>query len=153
MKGLSASLEDYLEAIFHIEESKQVVRAKNIADRMQVRGSSVTGALNQLARRELVNYSPYELVTLTPRGRRAALDVVRRHEALKEFLTGVLGVEEKMAGEYACRMEHSVHKQILDRLVGFVGFLAAYPDGAGERLIEEFKEFHATNREKAEKVK
>lgn len=148
MQDLSASLEDYLEAIFHIEDSKQAVRAKDIADRMRVRGSSVTGALNQLARRDLVNYSPYELVTLTRKGRQAALDVVRRHEALKDFLTGVLGVEEPMAEECACRMEHSVPKQILDRLAGFVEFLASCPDSAGVRLIEEFKNNQAGGGEK-----
>ena len=46
---LSASLEDYLEAIFHIEKSRRVARAKDIARRLNVKGSSVTGALQALA--------------------------------------------------------------------------------------------------------
>ena len=67
---LSASLEDYLEAIFHVVEAKQASRAKDIADRLNVNSSSVTSALHALKERGLVNYEPYDLVTLTPEGLR-----------------------------------------------------------------------------------
>jgi DtxR family transcriptional regulator, Mn-dependent transcriptional regulator len=144
---LSESLEDYLEAIFQIEERKQVVRAKDIADRLQVKGSSVTGALQQLARRDLVNYAPYDLVTLTESGREAASEVVRRHEALREFMVGVLDVEERMAEKCACRMEHAMPRPILDRLVRFVEFCSARPESGRRGLIEEFKRDLASREE------
>ena len=67
---LTASLEDYLEAIFHIVERKQAARAKDISKRMHVNGSSVTGALRALSERNLVNYAPYDIVTLTAEGER-----------------------------------------------------------------------------------
>jgi DtxR family Mn-dependent transcriptional regulator len=82
---LSASLEDYLEAIFHISSHKQAAKAKDIAERLHVRASSVTGALRQLAERGLVNYAPYDLITLTATGRKAAESVVQRHAALRTF--------------------------------------------------------------------
>ena len=94
-KALTASLEDYLEAIFHIVSKKQAARAKDISDRMGVNKSSVTGALQALAERGLVNYAPYDIVTLTGRGQAAAEKLVRRHEVLKQFLVGVLAVNEK----------------------------------------------------------
>ncbi len=77
---LSASLEDYLEAIFQIVRDKQAARAKDISERLKVRRSSVTGALHALADRELINYAPYDLITLTDKGKIVAQAVVRRHE-------------------------------------------------------------------------
>ncbi|MCE5270988.1 metal-dependent transcriptional regulator [bacterium] len=148
---LSASLEDYLEAILHIEDSKPAVRAKDIADRMQVKRPSVTGALNQLARRELVNYSPYEVVTLTDKGREAALDVTRRHAALKAFLMDVLGTEEELAESCACRMEHAMPRPVLERLAGFVDYLAECPAVDGEKIIREFRHYHAQRSAKGRK--
>ena len=64
-EGLSASLEDYLEVIFHLEQSNRVARAKDIADQMNVQRASVTGALKALSGRGLINYSPYSFITLT----------------------------------------------------------------------------------------
>jgi len=58
LEGLSASLEDYLEVIFHLEKSNRVARAKDIADQMNVQRASVTGALKALAGKGLINYSP-----------------------------------------------------------------------------------------------
>ncbi len=60
---LSASLEDYLEAIFHIEQEKHAARAKDITERLQVSGASVTAALRTLAEKKLINYAPYDLIT------------------------------------------------------------------------------------------
>ena len=76
---LSKSLEDYLEVIYHIVVVEQAAKAKDIAQKMQVKASSVTGALRQLAERDLVNYSPYDQITLTRKGMEVAQDVVRRH--------------------------------------------------------------------------
>ena len=56
-ESLSASLEDYLEAIFHIVSEKRVARAKDISKRMHVNRSSVTGAMHSLAKKKLVNYA------------------------------------------------------------------------------------------------
>ena len=64
-EGLSASLEDYVEVIYHLERSNRVARAKDIADQMNVQRASVTGALKALAGRGLINYSPYSYITLT----------------------------------------------------------------------------------------
>ena len=88
--GLSASLEDYLEAIFRIVQEKQAARAKDIGKHLEVSRSSVTGALHALADRELINYAPYDVITLTDKGQALAEDVVRRHEVLRDFFVKVL---------------------------------------------------------------
>ena len=113
VQTLSASLEDYLEAIFHIVDEKQAARAKDIAQRLRVRASSVTGALQLLADKGLINYAPYDLITLTPKGKKLARDVILRHEALREFFTKVLAVDPDVAEEAACKMEHAIPPQIV----------------------------------------
>ncbi len=117
---VSASLEDYLEAIYHIAESKGAARAKDIVQRLGVHNSSVTQALRALSEKNLVNYAPYDVITLTASGRRIAMDVVQRHNTLSIFLSKVLGLPEDEADAGACRMEHAVNPAIMERLVKFV---------------------------------
>ncbi len=134
---LSASLEDYLEAIFHIIAEKQAVRPKDIARRLKVSNSSVTGALRCLADKELINYAPYDVISLTSTGKSAAKDVVRRHEVLSDFFVKVLAVEEADADKAACQMEHSIPKVILERFIQFAEFVEVCPRG-GAKWIAGF---------------
>lgn len=148
---LTASLEDYLEAIFQIVAEKDAVRPKDIAARLSVSGASVTGALRSLAGKELINYAPYDVITLTTAGRAAARDVVRRHEVLRDFFVKVLAVEESHADQAACRMEHSIPREILERFVRFVEFVDLCPRG-GVNWIEGFNHScdHGQNPEQCE---
>lgn len=134
---LTASLEDYLEAIFHIIAEKQAVRPKDIAKRLKVSNSSVTGALRSLADKELINYAPYDVISLTPTGKIAAKDVIRRHEVLSDFFVKVLAVEEADADKAACQMEHSIPKIILERFIQFAEFIEVCPRG-GSKWIAGF---------------
>lgn len=134
---LSASMEDYLEAIYHIVTAKHAARAKDIAKRLNVNNSSVTGALRTLSEKGYINYAPYDVITLTPKGHKHAEDVVRRHEALMDFFTKVLCVDKAEASDAACKMEHAVSRTILDRLIRFVEFIEICPRG-GETLIQGF---------------
>ncbi len=124
---LTASQEDYLEAIYHISAKKMAARAKDISVYLDVRASSVTGALRTLGKLGLVNYAPYDLITLTSEGKVVAEEIVRRHKALERFLVHVLGVEAKEADEAACRMEHAVPKAIVDRLIQYAEYIEDCP--------------------------
>ncbi len=134
---LSASLEDYLEAIFHIVSEKQAARAKDIAKRLRVNNSSVTGALRALAEKGFINYAPYDVITLTPRGNELAEEVVRKHEALQDFFVKILYIDPDEAEEAACKMEHALSRIILDRLILFMEFVESCPR-SGENWIKEF---------------
>lgn len=134
---LTASLEDYLEAIFHIASVRQAVKPRDIARRLKVSYASVTGALRSLAEKKLINYAPYDLITLTPAGEIAAKDVVRRHEVLHDFFVDVLAVEDAEAGDAACQMEHSIPKGLLDRFIQFLEFVQTCPRG-GAKWIKGF---------------
>ena len=129
VKSLTASQEDYLEAIYHISAEKMAARAKDISIYLDVRASSVTGALRILGKLGLVNYAPYDLITLTDSGRLAAEDIVGRHTALEHFLVHVLGVDKKEADDAACKMEHSVPKAIIERFVRYAEYVEKCPKG------------------------
>lgn len=137
---LTASLEDYLKAICHLVYEKQVARAKDIAKRLKVNRSSVTGALRSLADKNLINYEPYGLVTLTSKGEKTAQEVIRRHEVLRDFFVKVLSVNKSDAEIGACKMEHVIPLSILEKLVSFVEFIEVCPRG-GADWIKDFEHY------------
>jgi DtxR family Mn-dependent transcriptional regulator len=143
-KTLTASLEDYLEVIYHIIEDKQAARVKEIAKRLEVNNSSVTGALKNLAKKGLLNYAPYDVITLTENGEEIALDVIRRHRILKKFITDILCIEEETAEDAACKMEHSVTPEVLERIVRLVEFTEVCPRN-GKEWISGFQRFCKNN--------
>ena len=95
--ALSESLQDYLEAVYFLVQRNRVARMRDIAAMLSVGKSSVTGAVQALAQRGLVNYGPYQFITLTEAGKAAGRDLVSRHKILKRFLMEVLGVREAEA--------------------------------------------------------
>lgn len=143
--NLSASLEDYLETIFHIISEKQVARAKEIASRLKVSRSSVTEAFRSLAQKGLINYSPYEVITLTPKGQEVAKDIIHRHQALKDFFIKILAIDENLAEEGACRIEHSAPREIIGRITKFVNFIEKSPKG-GKELVKNFTTYCKTGK-------
>jgi DtxR family Mn-dependent transcriptional regulator len=113
---LSASLEDYLEAIFNLAGEFKVARSKDISAMLGVSRASVTGALWLLKKKGLVNYKPYNYVTLTEAGRTAAAEVVRKHNVLKSFFADVLGIDKDTAQQAACKAEHALGPKIISRI-------------------------------------
>ena len=144
-RQLSASLEDYIEAIYHIITEKKVARGKDITARLGVSGASVTEALRSLSKKGLINYAPYEVITLTEEGNIAAKDVIRRHNALKKFFIEVLAIDNTIAEQGACEIEHTAPPEIIDRMVQFIKFLDQCPRG-GKDLIHGFTDFCAKGR-------
>ncbi len=133
-KALSESMEDYLEAIFHISEEKHAAKARDIARQMKVNSSSVTGAMHILGERGLINYSPYDLITLTAKGDKIAREVIRRHEGFRNFLVKVLDCDKKTADEVACKMEHAIPQKMIDKLISFTEFVQVCPRGGTDWL-------------------
>jgi len=131
-KQLTASQEDYLEAIFHLMSHGAGARAKDIGERLGVAKSTVTEALQLLARRGLIEYAPYSSVTLTRNGEEAAKEVARRHQVLRDFLVQVLLIDESEADAQACRTEHAVSRNTLERLIEFAEFVERCPRSGSE---------------------
>jgi DtxR family Mn-dependent transcriptional regulator len=138
--NLSASLEDYLEAIFNIAGRSKIARSKDIAKLLGVSKASVTGALRMLKDKGLANYKPYGYVTLTETGQAAAAEVVNKHDVLKSFFIRILGVEPDIAQKAACKAEHALGPNIIARLLHFSEF-ASESNKNGFDLANEFQRF------------
>ncbi|NQU38797.1 MAG: metal-dependent transcriptional regulator [Lentisphaerae bacterium] len=134
-RQLSASLEDYLEAIYVIIQDKDVARPKDVAQHLDVAASSVTNALQGLVKRGLVNHAPYDSIALTERGEELAVGVLHRHQVLTRFFTDVLSVDADAAARCACKMEHAVCDVVLNRLVDYAKFVK-HSRPAGVRWVE-----------------
>jgi len=117
---LTSSMENYLETIKNLETDKGVVRVKNVAQELKVKMSSVSGALETLAKERLISHEKYGYIQLTDQGKRLAEAICSRHRTLFKFLTEVLGVDPKTADEDACKMEHAVSPIVLEKLVELV---------------------------------
>ena len=144
-KPLTSVMEDYLEAIFDLDQEKRVVRVKDIAKRMDVKMPTVSSMLKTLNNRGLVNYEKYEYIELTKHGADVGKEMRRRHEVLLKFLTEILKIEFKIADEEACKMEHTLSATTLDSLTDFMEFIQACPR-TGESWLEYFKEYRLHGR-------
>ena len=137
---LSATLENYLETIFRLEQEKRFARVRDISAALSVAKSAVTTALQSLSEKGLVNYQPYEPVTLSAEGRQKAGRIVLRHRVIEDFLRNVLGLEAERADSIACGMEHVIDRDALDRFVCFLAFVGRRRE-EGESWLDGFRRF------------
>jgi len=138
---LTESMEDYLEEIYDQTNVRQVARVRDIASRLKVSMSSVTGALKKLAQRGLINYDKYQYVTLTDKGRARAAEIKGRHRILTRFLEEALGVGPEKAEANACRMEHALDRDVAARFLAALEFLQTGPRFAPE-WTRRFHDFY-----------
>jgi DtxR family Mn-dependent transcriptional regulator len=135
--GISESVENYLETILELENTHRVARGKDIADKLGIQRGSVTSALKSLEEKQLIHYEPYGYITLTKEGRSFAEEITRKHQVLKDFLLNVLQIDPDTAEDTACRMEHAIDRQTLERLVCFIEYIHQCPR-AGKDWIKSF---------------
>lgn len=145
-KPLTSVMEDYLEAIFDINETKKIVRVKDIASRLDVKMPTVSSMLRTLKDRGMVNYEKYEYVELTEDGKDVGKEMRRRHAVLLRFLTDFLKIDAKTADEEACKLEHGLSDDTLDSLIDFMEFVQACPR-VGESWLHFFEEYRKHGRQ------
>ncbi|WP_235855581.1 metal-dependent transcriptional regulator [Methanofollis fontis] len=122
MTALSRKAEDYLEAILNVSQEKGYARTKDVAGELDVSPSSVVEMFQKLDRLGMVDYRPYEGVTLRPEGEKIARVIKSRHDTLKCFLM-LIDVPEEIAESDACFMEHELHPETIEQIGMFVDFL------------------------------
>ncbi len=115
MRALTPTQEDYLEVIFRLIEKNRVARNKDIADMLGVKRATVTGAIKSLAEKGLVNYESHGFITFTDDGRAISGRLVEKHELCKTFFFEILGLEETEAEDVACRIEHAIEGEALEK--------------------------------------
>lgn len=115
MATMTQSLEDYLEAIYLLITDEGAACVRDVAHMLRVKMPSVVKAIHELKKLELVTQEPYSPIELTAKGRRLAKMVLGRHTLLCSFLQK-LGVSAKTADMDACRMEHILSAETLDKI-------------------------------------
>jgi DtxR family Mn-dependent transcriptional regulator len=125
----TASIEDYLEAIYDLGGSGGPVIGARLARHMKVSPPAVTEALQRMARAGHVRVGPGKRILLTRRGRALAEGMARRHRLLERWLTDVLGLDWIEAHEEAHRLEHALSPRVEDRLAATLGMPNTCPHG------------------------
>ncbi len=115
MMSITQSLEDYLEAIYVLESKGTPATVRGVARFLDVKMPSVVAAVRLLKDRVLARQEPYAPITLTAEGRAAAKKILARHTLLKRFLI-MLGVKPGTADEDACRMEHILSHETMEKI-------------------------------------
>lgn len=126
----SLTVENYIKSIYQICQSSGGQAATGqLASALSVSPGTVTSMLKTLSEGNLVTYTPYEGVRLTPAGTALALRVVRRHRLIELFLVRTLDLSWDEVHEEAEHMEHAVSERLIDRIDAFLGYPAADPHG------------------------
>lgn len=128
--GLSRSAEDYLKAVYALNERGEAAGTTELARALSVQPASVSGMIGRLAREGLLQHERYRGVRLTARGAREALRILRRHRIIESFLVRRLGYAwDEVHGE-AERLEHAASDQLIDRMAEAMDHPANDPHGA-----------------------
>ena len=117
---ISQAVQDYLKTIFKLQV-RGPVSTTEIAKELKVSGASVTGMLKRLAGMAMVDYNSYKGVKLTEKGEKIALEIIRHHRLLELYLKEMLDFPLEKVHEEACRLEHYVSKEFVDKITELLG--------------------------------
>jgi len=113
--------ENYLKAIYHLSSKAESVSTNEIAAALNTKAASVTDMLKKLAEKELINYAKYQGVTLTSKGEKIALNIVRKHRLWEYFLVEKLNFKWDEVHDVAEELEHISSRDLIDRMDDFMG--------------------------------
>ncbi|HEV2149082.1 MAG TPA: metal-dependent transcriptional regulator [Longimicrobiaceae bacterium] len=125
----SPVVEDYLKAVWALQQTEAPVSTSRIAERLGLSPAAVTAMVKRLAEQGLLRHEPYYGVRLTAAGELAALRIVRRHRVLELFLVEVLGYEWDRVHDEAERLEHAASDELIERLARLLGEPERDPHG------------------------
>ncbi|WP_077299501.1 transcriptional regulator MntR [Virgibacillus pantothenticus] len=130
------SMEDYIEQIYNLMESKGYARVSDIAEALEVHPSSVTKMVQKLDRDDYLNYEKYRGFILTAKGKKVGERLVFRHDLLEEFLQ-IIGVEHENIYNDVEGIEHHLSWNSIDRIGDVVNYFKQ-----DEARVEALKRTH-----------
>ncbi len=130
-KRITKSVQDYLKRIYELTESGLSASTNDLARELNISAPSVTGMIKKLAgeKSPLIEYQKHQGVTLTPAGKRAALEVIRHHRLLETWLVQTLGYSWDEVHEEAERLEHVISEDFERRIAAALGNPTRDPHG------------------------
>ncbi len=122
-------MEDYLKTVFKLQGDGERVTTSAVAEAMKVTPASATNMVKRLAELHLVAYERYHGLSLTPDGRRAAVEIIRHHRLLELYLQHALGYSWDQVDAEAERLEHAVSQEMAERIDELMGHPTHDPHG------------------------
>jgi DtxR family Mn-dependent transcriptional regulator len=119
--NLSQSVQDYLKELYKLQAGGRA-STSGLAERMGVAPASATAMLKKLAQLGLVEHEPYRGARLTPAGERVAIEMIRHHRLLEQYLSQTLGLSIDAVHAEADRLEHALSEELeaaIDQSLGF----------------------------------
>ncbi len=126
---ISRAMEDYLKAIYQFARDDEKVSTSNLAQQMNCSPASVTNMLQKLSELKLVEYEPYQGVTLTAAGRKVALEILRHHRLIELYLAEVLGYSWDKVHAEAEQLEHVISEEFEEKIDRALGHPTTDPHG------------------------
>ncbi|MDA1081155.1 MAG: metal-dependent transcriptional regulator [Gemmatimonadetes bacterium] len=133
---LTGQAEDYLKAIYELEQGDAAAGTNAVASRLGIAAASVSGMLQRLARLGLVHTERYRGTRLTESGRAVALQLIRRHRIIESYLVSRLGFAWDDVHDEAERLEHAASTELIERMAHDLGNPTADPHGAPIPTVE-----------------
>lgn len=116
---VNESAENYLETIYLLSKKLPVVRSIDIVHELDFKKSSISVAMKNLKANGYIEVNDSGFITLTPSGLEIAETIYERHDLLSHLLIS-LGVDEKIATEDACRIEHVISPESFKAIKEFI---------------------------------
>ncbi|SEW33574.1 metal-dependent transcriptional regulator [Chitinophaga arvensicola] len=127
--NLSIAEENHIKSIYKLQEGDSVVTTNALAYELDTKPASVTDMAKKLKEKKLIEYEKYKGITLSPEGRKAALQIVRRHRLWECFLVDKLAFSWEEVHELAEELEHVRSEKLTNRLSEFLGNPVIDPHG------------------------
>ena len=122
--------ENYLKAIYKLfQDHGEGVNTNAISDLLQTKASSVTDMIKKLSEKNLVNYKKYQGVTLTSKGKKVAVNIIRKHRLWEVFLVEYLHFKWDEVHEIAEELEHINSDKLIENLERFLDYPKFDPHG------------------------
>ena len=144
--GLTSNTEDYLEAIAILKRKNGVARVRDISRFLGSDPPNIASTIKKLSERGFVVHERYGYVDLTPEGKKIAAEVSNKHKKLLEFLTEILDIDPIVADQDACKMEHSVSGETLEKMTKFVEFVRTSPEEGMPDWLRSFGHYFKTGK-------
>jgi DtxR family Mn-dependent transcriptional regulator len=129
MLNYSTSEENYIKAIFHLQDADGTVTTNKLAAELKAKPASITDMLKKLKTKKLVHYQAYHGFRLSNEGKKVALIIIRRHRLWEFFLAEKLKFSWGEVHAVAEHLEHVSSKKLIDKLDEFLGFPRYDPHG------------------------
>lgn len=127
---LSHAEENYLKAIYHLSQAdKSDVSTNAIAEVLQTKPASVSDMIKKLSDKGFINYQKYKGVNVSQKGRKEALQIIRKHRLWEVFLVDKLQFKWDEVHDIAEQLEHIKSPILTEKLDKFLGYPRIDPHG------------------------